>query len=198
MTSTKDVENWKRTQFAKFADDKPYYQQKKTESDPILYNTYTFELTSSERQYVYISLYTYGQIYYPGECYSRSDTINEKYLRGVFIRTSRSTDLQKVELFPGVYHFDKVKMNLDEEPVRVEVYTHFSEDDLLPHDWRLVVIGQESEVEIKLVEPQTNRGFWILITVLSSSVILCVGCCMVCSCYINKKVAELDDKFKSK
>ena len=51
------------------------------------------------------------------------------------------------EVNPGSYHADSIAMTAGQE-LSVRVFTMFDFDDLLPHDWSLVALADQTAVTI--------------------------------------------------
>ena len=77
-----------------------------------------------------------------------------------------------------------VNMQNDEGPLKVNVYSRFSEKDLLPHDWNIVVLGKEHPVSIKNSDDMMPDFLFFLAIVGG---VVFVGAIICCVRYFWKK-----------
>lgn len=129
MTVARDVRGMKRANYLFKADDEDLDQAQILEKSTQLYNTHRFTITSPVEQNVILSLYTYDQLQYVSTC-------NETFFESrVYVRSSASAiPFEEKARNPGAVHLPELAMSVG-EAISIEVYTRFTDGDLLPHDW---------------------------------------------------------------
>lgn len=100
-------------------------------------------------QDVYISLHTYHDLQYLGDCYG---TFQESE---VYISSEEHDDLWQAN--PSGAHLPMIKMQ-GGAPLEVQVWTLFDVDDLMPHDWQLVVLASRELVDIAIVAREAESA----------------------------------------
>ena len=137
VTVASDVSQMHRTTYEVFGDDKARQKSRVFPDTHLKYNVYTFTLTTPVDQKVHISLKTYGDQQYLGECY-------ETYLNSeVYIDSPTESSILQAN--PGSADLNPVQMQAGES-LEISVYTRFGSTDMLPHDWALVTLGSGEKV----------------------------------------------------
>ena len=193
MTIAYPVSNWHRTYFDVYGDDGDHNKGEYFYNDDTEYNNYTFLLTSEVDQQVYISLYTYGDLQYVATCYESF------YYSTVLITTQEHENYYQAN--PGAAHLPKIKLTKG-DGIKVEVYTQFTNGDLLPHDWALVVLSEHESVEIfdcsnmhcKFKDDTDSVTFWILFAV-GFIFIIVIMVCIIIRCR-DPEGKDVEDNFQ--
>ena len=86
---------------------------------------------------------------YPAKCYGSYEASE------VYLSSSDHDDTWQAN--PGAAHLPVITLKAKDSPVIVEVYTRFSKLDLLPHDWQLIALSSDQEVNISRVKIPINR-----------------------------------------
>ena len=84
----------------------------------------------------------------------------------------------------------------------MDVYTKFTNGDLLPHDWALVVLGEHEPVEIfdcsnakcRFINDKDSVIFWMLFAV-GFIVIIIIICCIITRCRDAGDGKDVGDNF---
>ena len=134
----RDISGLKKSTFAVFGDDQPINRQRVFFEDPTEYNVHNIKIYSYEAQRVSLSAFSYHFKQYHGACLQSPDQTE------VLIQKPGGRILYPV--WPGSFHDDFMDVPAGE--FDVNIYTRFGDNDLLPHDWSLVVWAEKSEVEI--------------------------------------------------
>lgn len=116
------------------------------------YNIHYLQVVSPVEQEVWVSAYTYEKKHYHGACgtfFDRSDASEILY------GAPESTMLQVIN--PGSFHDESRMMNAG-EALTYTMYTRFSDEDLLPHDWSLAAWASDEAVQINYVDPNGMRS----------------------------------------
>ena len=142
VTIAYDIADWHRSNYSMYGDDEPYNQQQVFYNYDEEYNTYKFSISTEVDQVIYISLFTYSSLQYISTCYETF------YNSEVFIFSEQLDEIWQAN--PGAATLTGVELKKSDSPIEVEVYTLFSEDDLLPHDWQIVVLSEKEKVQIDL------------------------------------------------
>ena len=88
-------------------------------------------------------------------------------------------------MFPGVIHLEEIYMH-EKDKLSVEIFTNFTEEDLLPHDWRLVVLSEEEEIKIDFNELRELRPIWLSFTIIAGFILFCLVSVCICAHYIDR------------
>ena len=135
--------------FAMFSDDDPYNLQE-VFGDGLKYKVHTLSLKTDVKQTVQVSLHTYNQKHYHGECKGGWEGSEVLYER------AGTNSIKSVN--PGSYH-EEVVIKANEE-IEIKVYTRWSDTDLLPHDWSLVTWSDYKPIQIAHDDGIQSRSFF--------------------------------------
>ena len=106
ITIAYDIQGWHRSYEGVFADDEPHDPTQLCLYDSTKYNQYKFNLSSSEDQDVYISVYTYGSLQYVATCWGLFEESE------VFVSSNLHDDLYQAN--PDAGHLPMISMQADE------------------------------------------------------------------------------------
>lgn len=133
-----DVSDWKHSAFSVMGDDTDYNVQEPF-GDGTRYNTHNLYIMSDVDQEVMLSAHTYHFKHYHGEC-------NYGYYNSEVL-VKRQEDEYSWIFNPGSLH-GGVSFLRANEPYEVTIYSDFSDEDRLPHDWSVVAWARDQPVSI--------------------------------------------------
>ena len=149
----RDVLGWYHSSFAIFGDDEPVNRDRVFKDDDTEYNIHTLLIQSPVAQKVQFSTHSYHFKHYHGDC-SWGMFSSE-----VFVERPGDEFINYVG--PGSIHQEIIEIEAGTE-YEVIVYTHFREDDLLPHDWSVVAWTEKSLVNIRHKDGIQSGSFFNL------------------------------------
>jgi len=146
---SRDVYGMHYAAFAFLGDGEPLNRNTVFFEDDTEYNIHTLKIYSSEAQNATISAHAYNFKHYHGACFG------DYYTTEVLMEMPGTNTLYPV--WPGSRH--EPITELPEGELIVRIYTHFSEEDLLPFDWSLVTWSEKSKLTITHADGIESASF---------------------------------------
>ena len=145
-----NVEGKYHASFAKFGDDEDWNRRQVFGGDPTLYNEHRLFVTSQVDQEITFTTHTYKMKHYHGPCEPLA-------YKSIVVAGQKDASIL-MQVNPGSYSEEPRQIRAG-ETLEYLVYTKFSDEDPLPHDWSSTVWSDRQPVIITHADGLQSDSF---------------------------------------